>query len=91
MGSLVIYGVPLVVYALVAGRRGGLSRREVARRLGLTFGERRYYRWALALALLGGMAAVEVGEYRSRVVGTRGEQCGLRARRYGLVGQFIVG
>ncbi len=53
MASLILYSIPLGIYALVAKRRGALDRREIAARLGLSWGEKRYYAWALVFTFLG--------------------------------------
>ncbi len=53
MMSLAIYGIPAIIYVLVVKLKYGTNGREIARRLGLTLGESRYYSWALAFTLLG--------------------------------------
>jgi len=53
MMSLAIYSIPPIIYALVLKLKDGISWREIATRLGLTWGERRYYLWALGFTLLG--------------------------------------
>jgi membrane protease YdiL (CAAX protease family) len=63
MVELLLYAIPSIVYLLVQGvaKRGGRSR--AAERLGLTWGTRRSYLWALALLVpLGilGYAAIAV-------------------------------
>lgn len=60
MTSLIIYSIPAIIYALVVKLKDRTNGREIARRLGLTLGEGRYYFWALGFTLLGIVISVGV-------------------------------
>ena len=60
MSSLVIWCIPVVAFAIVVRFVGKLSGREIAKRLGLTLGEKRYYLWALVFSVVGVFASILV-------------------------------
>lgn len=52
MTSLLFYGIPVLIYALVVWLRERVGLRNIASRLGLVPGPARYYGWALGILLL---------------------------------------
>jgi membrane protease YdiL (CAAX protease family) len=62
MPSLLAMCIPVVVFAIVVRLVGRLSGREIAKCLGLTLGEGRYYLWALAFSVVGVFASILVWE-----------------------------
>jgi membrane protease YdiL (CAAX protease family) len=60
MSSLVVWCIPVVVFAVVVRFVGKLIGREIAKRLGLTLGEKRYYLWALVFSVVGVFASILV-------------------------------
>ena len=53
MTSLVLYSIPLVIYAFVAKWNSRSEWRDIAQQLGLVVGQKSYYWWALGFAFLG--------------------------------------
>lgn len=53
MTSLILYSIPLVIYALVAKSKKKATWPDIAQGLGLTVGEKTYYGWALGFAVAG--------------------------------------
>jgi membrane protease YdiL (CAAX protease family) len=60
MSSLVVMSIPVAAYAIVVRFVGKAGGREIAKHLGLTLGERRYYWWALAFSVVGVFASILV-------------------------------
>jgi len=53
MTSLILYSVPLVIYALVAKWKNKAGWHDIAQRLGLAVSQKPYYWWTLGFALVG--------------------------------------
>lgn len=53
MASLILYSIPLMIYAFVAKWKFKDEWRDIAQRLGLTVGQSAYYWWALGFSILG--------------------------------------
>ncbi len=60
MTSLIIYSIPVIIYALVVKLKERTNGREIARRLGLTLGKGRYYFWAFGFTFLGIVMSVAI-------------------------------
>ncbi len=53
MTSLVLYSIPLLIYALVVRWKNQVEWRDIVQDLGLVLGKKEYYWWALGFALVG--------------------------------------
>ncbi|RMH08016.1 MAG: hypothetical protein D6704_03960, partial [Nitrospirae bacterium] len=53
MTSLILYSIPLAIYALIVKWKNKAEWHDIAQRLGLTVGKKPYYWWALGFAVAG--------------------------------------
>jgi len=72
MASLIVYSIPVIIYALVVKLKERTNGQEIVRRLGLTLGEGRYYLWALGFTPL--LIVVSLGTLQLIPAGVMNEE-----------------